>query len=126
MKKAGSEGESDRRLRNLDALTGLRFIAASCIVIAHLTSGGYAPFGLRYDFAPAGMPLFFTLSGFIIHYVYWGGFNRSWPVMAREFAIARFSRLYPLFAFFLLYWLLFSPLGKALSDSPWILCPTLQ
>ncbi len=121
MKETAIKGENDRRLGNLDALTGLRFIAASCIVVAHLTAAGYAPFGLRYDLAPAGMPLFFTLSGFIIHYVYWNGFIRSWPRTAREFAVARFSRLYPLFGFLLLYWLLFSPLGKVLGDSPWTL-----
>ena len=105
----------------MDALTGLRFIAASSIVIAHLTAAGYAPFGGRFDLAPAGMPLFFTLSGFIIHYVYSSDFVQGWPRTVREFAGARFSRLYPLFAFLLLYHLLFSPLGKILNDSPWIL-----
>jgi peptidoglycan/LPS O-acetylase OafA/YrhL len=69
----------------------------------------------------AGMPLFFTLSGFIIHYVYSSEFAHSWPRTAREFAVARFSRLFPLFGFLLLFSLLFTPLGKALGDSPWIL-----
>jgi peptidoglycan/LPS O-acetylase OafA/YrhL len=114
-------GKSDRRSNDLDALTGLRFIAASCIVIAHVTAAGYAPFGWRFDLAPAGMPLFFTLSGFIIHYVYSSDFARAVPRSVHEFAVARFSRLYPLFAFLLLYHLLFSSLGKVLSDSPWIL-----
>jgi peptidoglycan/LPS O-acetylase OafA/YrhL len=114
---------NDRRSANLDALTGLRFVAASFIAIAHMTGPGYAPFGfLRYDvLAMVGMPLFFTLSGFILHYVYSSGFVQSWTVTAREFAVARFSRLYPLFAVLLLTYLLFSPLGKALGDSPWIL-----
>jgi peptidoglycan/LPS O-acetylase OafA/YrhL len=115
------QGKSDRRSNSLDALTGLRFIAASCIVIAHVTAAGYAPFGGRLDLAPAGMPLFFTLSGFIIHYVYSSDFAHSWLGTAHDFAVARFSRLYPLFAFLLLYHLLFSSLGKVLSDSPWIL-----
>ena len=114
-------GKSDRRSNDLDALTGLRFIAASCIVIAHLTATGYAPFGWRFDLAPAGMPLFFTLSGFIIHYVYSSDFAHAVPRSVHEFAVARFSRLYPLFAFLLLYHLLFSSLGKVLSGSPWIL-----
>ena len=38
-----------------------------------------------------------------------------------EFAVARFSRLYPLFALLLLTSLLFSSLGRTLSDSPWVL-----
>jgi peptidoglycan/LPS O-acetylase OafA/YrhL len=122
MKGTSSKGKTDRRSRNLDALTGLRFIAAWCIVMAHLTTGsGYRPFGLEFALSPAGMPLFFTLSGFIIHYVYSNEFTRSWPRTALEFAVARFSRLFPLFGFLLLYSLLFTSLGKALSDSPWIL-----
>jgi peptidoglycan/LPS O-acetylase OafA/YrhL len=114
---------NDHRSANLDALTGLRFVAASFIAIAHWTGAGYTPFGfLRYDvLAMVGMPLFFTLSGFILHYVYSSGFVQSWTVMAREFAVARFSRLYPLFAVLLLTYLLFTPLGKTLGDSPWIL-----
>jgi peptidoglycan/LPS O-acetylase OafA/YrhL len=55
---------NDHRSANLDALTGLRFVAASFIAIAHWTGAGYTPFGfLRYDvLAILGMPLFFTLS----------------------------------------------------------------
>ena len=120
MKGTSSQGKTDRRSRNLDGLTGLCFVAAWCIVMAHLTAGGYRPFGLQFNLAPAGMPLFFTLSGFIIHYVYSSEFAHSWPRTGREFAVTRFSRLFPLFGFLLLYSLLFTSLGKALSDSPWI------
>ena len=126
MKETAIKGENDRRLGNLDALTGLRFIAASGIVVAHLTAAGYAPFGLRYDLAPAGMPLFFTLSGFIIHYVYWNGFIRSWPRTAREFAVARFSRLYPLFGFLLLIGCCSVPSAKSSPTARGPFCPTPQ
>ena len=49
------------------------------------------------------------------------GFRQSWAGAASEFAVARFSRLYPLFEFLLLYSLLFTSLGKILGGSPWIL-----
>jgi peptidoglycan/LPS O-acetylase OafA/YrhL len=105
----------------LNGLTGLRFVAAISVVIAHFTGAGYSPFGIHYTFSTVGMPLFFTLSGFVIHYVYAAPFARSWSQTGVEFAVARFSRLYPLFALLLLTSLLFSPLGKALGDRPWTL-----
>ena len=48
---------------NLDALTGLRFIAAFTIALGHTEA-------VVLEITGIGMPLFFTLSGFIIHYVY--------------------------------------------------------
>ena len=53
-----------------------------------------------------GMPLFFTLSGFIIHYVYADAFASGWRRAGGEFAIARFSRIYPLYLALLVYSLL--------------------
>ena len=56
---------------NIDALTGLRFVAAFLIVLGH----AYPPF---LETTAIGMPLFFTLSGFIIHYVYSDVFAAGW------------------------------------------------
>ena len=96
---------------NIDALTGLRFIAAFCIVLGH----SYSPW---LEVTAIGMPLFFTLSGFIIHYVYSQAFNGDgWGRAASEFAMARFSRLYPLYWFLLAYFLLRSPMGGTLARS---------
>jgi peptidoglycan/LPS O-acetylase OafA/YrhL len=91
---------------NIDALTGLRFVAALMIVLGH----SYGP-GL--EITAIGMPLFFTLSGFIIHYVYSEAFSGSWHRAAREFAVARFSRLYPLYFVLLAYLILRSPGGHS-------------
>lgn len=92
---------------NLDALTGLRFVAAFTIALGHT----YLPW---LEITGIGMPLFFTLSGFIIHYVYADLFADNRRLARYEFAVARFSRIYPLYLFLLLYSLLHSPMGPAL------------
>jgi peptidoglycan/LPS O-acetylase OafA/YrhL len=93
----------------LKALHGLRFLAAFCILLGHSCTwlanfndndvirefGGY--------FSIYGMPLFFVLSGFVIHYNYSRLFSTmrpSWAIL--EFLGARFARIYPLFLCFLL------------------------
>lgn len=92
---------------NLDALTGLRFVAAFTIVLGHV----YQPW---LEVTAIGMPLFFTLSGFIIHYVYADAFAAGWRRAGGEFAIARFSRIYPLYLALLLFTLLRGPMGPPL------------
>ena len=72
-------------LVHLGALDGLRFIAASCVLIAH----GFFYLVLEQDerlispynapllgLATIGMTLFFTLSGFVIHYNYAASLER--------------------------------------------------
>ena len=104
----------------IPALTGLRFVAAATIVFAHFAEGsGFAPFGLHSPISPIGMPLFFTLSGFIVHYVYASSFAQSWRAAVPAFAFARFSRLYPLFFAILLFYLL-GQLGRVFYAHPGI------
>lgn len=90
----------------LDPLTGLRGIAAYSVLVAHafhhafLYGSGPALF---HDFASRlayfGMSLFFVLSGFVIHYNYAGSFAQQ-PIgrATWQFFVARFARLYPLYA----------------------------
>ncbi|HEU0215857.1 MAG TPA: acyltransferase family protein [Stellaceae bacterium] len=92
---------------NIDALTGLRFVAAFAIVLGH----SYSPW---LEVTAIGMPLFFTLSGFIIHYVYAETFGRGWGRATTEFAVARFSRLYPLYFVLLAYLIIRTPMGRSL------------
>ncbi len=94
-------------------LTGLRFFAAFFILVAHACdgNGGFQDYlGVRtYGglIAMYGMPLFFVLSGFVIHYNYSDLFSKvPFPTAVREFAIARFARLYPLYFCFLCVWVL--------------------
>jgi peptidoglycan/LPS O-acetylase OafA/YrhL len=106
------------RAAEIPALTGLRFVAAATIVLAHFDNGsGATLLGLPNTMSAVGMPLFFTLSGFIIHYVYAGAFARSWRTAVPAFALARFSRLYPLFFALLLFYVL-GRLGRMFYAHP--------
>lgn len=86
---------------HIAALDGLRFLAALCVMVAH-----YAQWLVHAESSKPliawltplsgfGMALFFTLSGFVIHYNYHSLVGNRRGV--RQFVIARFSRLYPLF-----------------------------
>ena len=98
-----------KRLHSLDSLRGL---AALSVVFWHwqhfyAINGIYQPgwkvaaqplywtFRLFYDQGWAAVDLFFPLSGFIFFWLY-GEAIRSRNVGAGEFALLRFSRLYPL------------------------------
>jgi peptidoglycan/LPS O-acetylase OafA/YrhL len=119
---------------NLPALTGLRLVAALSVVISHgvgivlFTDARWIPtlgFGLAYF----GMSLFFVLSGFVIYPNYAPQFQRL-PTgeAALRFAVARFARLYPLYAFFMLVSLAtisWSRVPAMLPDLYWFI-PMLQ
>src|SRR5437016_5848677 len=96
------------RLPQIPALTGLRFFAAFFILFAHAADwlAQFQDTNIRRQFAVTalyGMPLFFVLSGFVIHYNYAKLFTSRGTVRATcEFAAARFARLFPLYFFLLL------------------------
>ena len=99
-------GDSSHELR---ALHGLRFLAAFCILFSHACTwlanfkDTQTVFYYGEFFTVYGMPLFFVLSGFVIHYNYsrlFSTMQTRWAIV--EFLGARFARIYPLFiAFFL-------------------------
>jgi hypothetical protein len=83
------------------SLTGLRYVAAVTVAVGH------GSVSLRHDWlaelvaqiSSIGMTLFFVLSGFVLWLNYASGFqNRPLLPALREFAIARFARLYPMYA----------------------------
>lgn len=86
------------------SLTGLRFLAALSVAMAH---GSSLIFHVEYDKpllltwlprgAAFGMTLFFVLSGFVIHYNYRTIVTAQGLNGIAAFIWARFSRLYPLF-----------------------------
>jgi peptidoglycan/LPS O-acetylase OafA/YrhL len=97
-------GESSHELR---ALHGLRFLAAFCILFSHACAwlanfkDTHTVFDYGEFFTVYGMPLFFVLSGFVIHYNYsrlFSTMHTRWAIL--EFIGARFARIYPLFICF--------------------------
>ena len=87
--------------QELPALTGIRFLAALTVVIAHgmvlVVQFSNTPrfIGEIRNFSGLGMSLFFVLSGFVIHYNYRESVTKPYGIY--NFFIARFARLYPLF-----------------------------
>jgi peptidoglycan/LPS O-acetylase OafA/YrhL len=117
-----------RGRRLLDALTGIRFLAALGVFLFHYG----AAFSERADAPRAvttllkngnmGVSFFFVLSGFILTYTYEGRL-KSRPALF-EYLFARFSRIYPIYLFALVLALpvLTKPLG--LTDAVRVLLMT--
>jgi len=85
-------------MRNLAPLTGLRGIAAYTVLICHALDYPPISYGSLTGYANFGMSLFFVLSGFVIQYNYGPAFrDKGFAPATRDFVIARFARLYPLY-----------------------------
>lgn len=82
----------------LDALTGLRFIAALHVLLFHEARGlfGVPTVENLVGTGYIGVQLFFVLSGFILAYTYSDGHLSR--VERRSFLVARFARVYPVYA----------------------------
>lgn len=84
------------RIRSLD---GLRGIAALAVVAFHFHIFFLPQAGLPFvGHAYLAVDLFFLLSGFVMAYVYGHELASDWRAHWLNFAIARFARIYPLFA----------------------------
>lgn len=85
----------------IPALTGVRFIAAFFVILAHGTyavarfEGDPRIFVELRNFSALGMTIFFVLSGFVIHYTYSRSLFQEGGL--RNFFVARLARLYPLY-----------------------------
>jgi peptidoglycan/LPS O-acetylase OafA/YrhL len=92
---------------SIDSLTGFRFVAAMMVFVSHYPVPGVGGAALNITKAGyAGVTFFFVLSGFIITYNYLDSFENG-SANLRDYFIARFARIYPLYLFFILYcWLL--------------------
>jgi len=101
-----AEGAS-KKSRTLDALTGLRFLAAFVVLICHTVNASWrGQFQLAHYSANA-VAFFFVLSGFILTYVY---HDRLTKQNVFSFYRARWARIWPLhvacivLAFIAWYW----------------------
>ena len=95
---------------DIPQLTGLRFVAAFSILFLHAVdwcipfTDTNLPIAIANWVGVYGMPLFFVLSGFVIHYNYALLFrDRPYAGASRNFFAARFARIYPLYFFFFLF-----------------------
>jgi peptidoglycan/LPS O-acetylase OafA/YrhL len=115
------------RPETLPSLTGLRFLAAMCILFAH--SGNIYPQilaakhrTLTAHFVYFGMTLFFVLSGFVITYNYLDLFrSRSRREAAYTFFTARIARLMPLFFFLFILTMATMPLAARWKQQGYLL-----
>jgi peptidoglycan/LPS O-acetylase OafA/YrhL len=102
-----SASQSADGRQKLEALTALRFIAASCIVLHHLrgsfgiATNAYASLNLG-----AAVSFFFVLSGFVLAYAYP---RLSGPSEVLAFLIRRWFRVWPLHFACLLILLVLTP-----------------
>src|SRR5277367_5726076 len=85
--------------RRISSLDGLRGIAAMTVVAFHFNvfflPQARLPFLNR---AYLSVDLFFLLSGFVMAHVYGRDLAFNWQIYWQRFAVARFARIYPLFA----------------------------
>jgi peptidoglycan/LPS O-acetylase OafA/YrhL len=92
---------------SIRSLTGLRAVAAYSVLFAH---AGDFHFGTNLTTHAAmtrlayfGMSLFFVLSGFVIAYNYSGKLRTEGATGVYNFFVARFARLFPLYAAVLIF-----------------------
>ena len=89
--------------KRIPALDGLRGIAAIAVMLFHFNIF-FLPQARLSDIVPLlgraylAVDLFFLLSGFVMAHVYGRGLASNWSAHWHKFAIARFARIYPLFA----------------------------
>ena len=109
----------------IDALTGLRGIAACLVVLYHFTPEEHVPLAPLRTAIGRGyiwVDLFFVLSGFVIALNYSGLFKDRFRVSAfGAFLVRRVARLYPLYLALLLAKLVYTLLvygGFAFHDDP--------
>jgi peptidoglycan/LPS O-acetylase OafA/YrhL len=98
---------ASRESADLSSLTGLRFFASASTFLGHFQENGRFPIPGFGDIVVLGMPLFFILSGFVIHYRYGRELALSADRIAAvsDFFGARFARLAPLYVFFFFIYL---------------------
>jgi peptidoglycan/LPS O-acetylase OafA/YrhL len=101
---SSDETKTDSTTNEVPSLTGLRFVAASTVAVAHssallISVSDASPLAWLRLPSGFGMSLFFVLSGFVIHYNYRMSVTEGGILGIGRFIWARFCRLYPLFLF---------------------------
>lgn len=99
---------AEHQVRHLDSIESLRGVAALMVLLYHLAELVKIPVPESMGFIPArfglGVPLFYTLSGFVLAYGY--ADKLSGRVQIYRFYIRRLFRIAPLFYTMLVLWLM--------------------
>lgn len=98
-------------MKNLPALTGLRFFAAFAVVLDHAGLPEQIASMRLFNLGAEAVSLFFVLSGFVLAYNYQSGFDKA------GFYIARVARIYPAYLLGFLIALPFYPGADVLFAS---------
>ncbi len=99
--------ETQAKRPRLEALTGLRYIAALIVLVYHFSINFPAgPFkNAVSELGGVPMQLFFTLSGFLLAYNYAAGFGSAFRASLGKYYLTRFARIYPIYFIALVLWL---------------------
>ena len=104
--------ESDSRAYFV-SLTGLRGLAAFLVLLSHLPNHGYEKLIEFGGIGAASVAVFFTLSGFLMSYLY---LMKEFSFRSgADFLIARFSRIYPAYIVVVVFSFV---IGMSLDDYP--------
>jgi peptidoglycan/LPS O-acetylase OafA/YrhL len=113
----------EHKLRTINALTGVRFLAAMLVFLFHFGASFSERIGLPHMVSTflhngkIGVSMFFVLSGFILTYTYTKSFSVKFAFM--DFFVARFARIYPVY---LLALIMILPVLPKLLDAWSVLC----
>lgn len=87
--------------KEIKELTGLRGLAALTVAIAHYNFSNLSSIATVFWWHNAAVDLFFCLSGFTLCLAY--GAGRSTKFNLRDYVVARFARIYPLYIITILF-----------------------
>jgi peptidoglycan/LPS O-acetylase OafA/YrhL len=97
----------------MSALTGIRAYLVLMVLANHLSPLTFAMFPRTQGYervfwsANGAVDTFFALSGFVLTYTYLERFRRPSVVTVRDYAVARFARIYPVFIVSLVLWVVY-------------------
>jgi peptidoglycan/LPS O-acetylase OafA/YrhL len=106
----------------IDALTGIRILAAAGVFLSHLVPPLTMSLSVRMFMYSGynGVTLFFTLSGFVLA---WNYVDRLTPLRGRQvwsFFVSRFARIYPLYLFAISWALVPSIMVNHVPSTAWM------
>lgn len=82
--------------QKIDSLTGLRALAATMVVLGHITNYNLLGDFWIFKYGWTGVNIFFVLSGFLFTYLYLDKFTEGTQSL-KEFFLKRIFRIYPLY-----------------------------